>query len=252
VSDRVGESASVIVGASSGVGRALLRALAERGSKLVIAARDAEDLEACALDARVRYGVPCSPVAADMGHPDFDADAFAERCFGELGGVDYLLVPAGGARVEDNGPNEAAIRGVLDGNFTGPARLAAAFGRRMALRKRGHIVLFSSIAASAPRTKNVAYSAAKAALETYARGLRHALSGAGVEVLVVVLGYVDTPQSFGEKLKFPVASPEAVASAVLRRMFRSQGGLIHFPRFWWWITTVLRYTPFWLYRRLKF
>jgi len=247
-------SSTVIVGASSGVGRALVRACSAAGQHLVITARDPVDLEASAADARLRHRVACTPVAEDIARPDFSADAFADRCFAELGTVESVLVPAGGVSDDDIGANPTAIDPVHATNFLGPARLAAAFGRRMAERRRGTIVLFSSIAAAAPRTRNVAYSAAKAALETYARGLRHALSSSGVEVLVVVLGYVDTPQSFGQKLKFPVASPESVARAVLKRLGRGRGrgGRLHYPGFWWWITTILVYTPWWLYRRLKF
>jgi short-subunit dehydrogenase len=247
-------SSAVVVGASSGVGRALVPVLAAAGQRLVITARDAVDLEASAADAGIRHGVACTPLPEDIARPDFTADAFAERCFGELGAVDSLLVTAGGAVSDDSGPNEDAIEAVHRMNYVGPARLAAAFAKRMAVQGSGTIVLFSSIAAAAPRTKNVAYSAAKAALETYARGLRHALSSSGVEVLVVVLGYVDTPQTFGQALRFPVASPESVARAVLRRLGRGRrrGGRMHYPGFWWYVTTALRLTPWWVYRRLSF
>jgi short-subunit dehydrogenase len=244
----------VIVGASSGVGRVLVRTLASEGWHLVITARDAADLEASAADARLRHGGSCVPLAEDIARPDFDVEVFADRCFAELDGVDSLLVPAGAVASNDEGPVAAAIPDLLGTNFLGPARLAAAFGRRMMTRRAGTIVLFSSIAAAAPRTRNVAYSAAKAALETYAKGLRHALAPFGVDVLVLVLGYVDTPQSFGQKLLFPVASPESVGRAVARRLSRrrGRGGRMHYPKFWWWITTALRYTPWWIYRQLKF
>ena len=103
----------------------------------------------------------------------------------------------------------------------------------------------------APRSKNPAYSAAKAALETYAAGLRHALASRNVAVMVVALGYVDTPQSFGLSLLLPIASPEAVAEHVVRRL-RGAGGKAYFPRFWWGVTTTLRLMPWSIYRRLQF
>jgi short-subunit dehydrogenase len=247
-------ASAVIVGASSGVGRALVSVLAQAGYRLAIVARDGRDLSACANDATLRFGHRCVPMVEDIARPDFDAEGLAARCYEALEGVDVLLVPAGGVSAEDVGPNAAVIAGVSATNYLGPAGLAAAFGRRMAGARRGVIVLFSSIAAAAPRTKNLAYSAAKAALEAYAHGLRHALAPAGVEVLVVALGYVDTPQSFGQKLLFPVASPESVARAVLKRISarRPGGGRQYFPWFWWWITTALRYIPWAVYRRLNF
>jgi NAD(P)-dependent dehydrogenase (short-subunit alcohol dehydrogenase family) len=236
------------------VGRALARRLARDGYDLLIVSRDARDVEATAADLRLRFGIECWPFPQDIAESSWDVSLFAQTCNERLGGVNSLLVPAGSVAATDVGANPDVIDSVLANNYVGPARLAAAFGRIMAERGAGTIVLFSSIAAVAPRTKNPAYSAAKAALETYAAGLRHALSARGVEVLVVALGYVDTPQTFGLELPLPVASPDAVADHVLARLSRSsiQGGRRYYPRFWWWVTTCLRCIPWFIYRRLQF
>ncbi|HEX6241308.1 MAG TPA: SDR family NAD(P)-dependent oxidoreductase, partial [Polyangiales bacterium] len=230
-------STAVVIGASSGVGRALATALAQRGRHLVLVSRSAQELETLADELRQRFGVHCWPLAQDIGQPDWDVSAFVGECVTRIGEPELLLVPAGGVAGSDNGPNPDAIRPLLETNYIGPARLAAAFGQHMAGRGAGSIVLFSSIAAAAPRAKNPAYSAAKAALETYAKGLRHALDGRGVEVLVLALGYVDTRQTAGMKLLFPKASPEAVAERALNGLEarRIQGGRHYYPRFWWWV-----------------
>jgi short-subunit dehydrogenase len=244
-------SSAVIVGASSGVGRALAEALARSGYALTIVARSARDLEATAADLKLRYEIICNTLVQDIGAADFDVDAFALQCAANLGPVECLLVPAGANAMEDVAGNPASILPMAAVNYLGPARLAAAFGRQMAERGRGVVVLFSSIAAAAPRSRNAAYSAAKAALEVYAKALRVELEPRGVRVVVVALGYVDTRLSFGMKLLFPVASPEAVAAFVLGRTLRG-AGKYHYPRFWWWITIILRHLPWNLYRRLKF
>jgi NAD(P)-dependent dehydrogenase (short-subunit alcohol dehydrogenase family) len=235
------------------VGRALGRSLASAGYNLVIAARDARDLEASAADLRLRFGIECWPIAQDISEGDWDAPAFAQLCRERLGRIDSLLVPAGGAVAEDEGPNAAAVHAALGANYLGPARLAAAFGQMMAAQEGGSIVLFSSIAASAARTRNLAYSAAKAALEVYAKGLRHALHDRGVAVFVIALGYVDTPQTFGARLLFPVARAEAVAAHVMARLrSRATGGKSFYPWFWRWVVTCIRCLPWFLYRRLRF
>jgi decaprenylphospho-beta-D-erythro-pentofuranosid-2-ulose 2-reductase len=244
-------SSAVIVGASSGVGRVLAVALAKSGHALTVVARSARDLEATAADVRLRFDVTCNTVVQDIGAADFDVDAFARRCAADLGSVDCLLVPAGASSTEDVAGNPASVFPMITANYVGPARLAAAFGRLMAERRRGVIVLFSSIAAAAPRSRNAAYSAAKAALEVYAKALRVELAPHGVRVVVIALGYVDTRLSFGMKLLFPVASPDAVAAFVLNLTLRG-AGKFHYPRFWWWITMILRHLPWILYRRLKF
>ena len=245
---------AVIVGSSSGVGRALTQRLAQEGYNLVITSRDPRDLEATAADLRLRYGIDCWVIAQDITEEGWDAVDFAKTCQQKLGSVDCLLVPAGSANAADAGPNPDVLEDVFGANYLGPAKLAAAFGQLLGERGSGSIVLFSSIAAVAPRSKNPAYSAAKAALETYAAGLRHALASRNVAVMVVALGYVDTPQSFGLSLLLPIASPEAVAEHVVGRLLRAsaRGGKVYFPSFWWGVTTTLRLMPWSIYRRLQF
>ena len=245
---------AVIVGSSSGVGRALTQRLAQEGYNLVITSRDPRDLEATASDLRLRYGIKCWVVAQDIAADGWDAVAFAKGCEQKLGLVDCLLVPAGAANDADAGPNPEVLEEVLDVNYTGPAKLAAAFGQLLGARGSGSIVLFSGIAAVAPRPKTPAYSAAKAALETYAAGLRHALASRNVAVMVVALGYVDTPQTFGLSLLLPIVSPDAVAEHVVRRLLgaNARGGKVYFPNFWWGVTATLRLMPWSIYRRLRF
>jgi len=244
-------SSAVIVGASSGVGRSLATALAGAGFNLVVVARDERDLEATAADVRLRYGIACSHVVQDIGAVDWDAQGLVDTCAAKVGRVDCVLVPAGAVSEDDYGTNPAVVLPMMATNYLGPARIAAAFGRHMTTSGGGSIVLFSSIAAAAPRQKNAAYSAAKAALETYAKALRTYLEPRGVRVLVMSLGYVDTAQTFGLPLRFPVATPAAVAAYVVKICLRASGKR-HFPAFWWWITMVLRHLPWFVYRRLSF
>jgi NAD(P)-dependent dehydrogenase (short-subunit alcohol dehydrogenase family) len=245
---------AVVVGSSSGVGRALCRRLAREKVDLVIVSRDSRDLEPTCADLELRFGIRCRSLAADIAAGDFDADSLLDACEERIGNIDTLLVPAGGAVELDQGPNPDVIDAVAGPNFTGPAKLAAAFGRSFGERGGGSIVLFSSIAAVAPRARNPAYSAVKAALEVYAQGLRHALWQKGVGVWVVALGYVDSPQTFGKALLFPKKSPDAVADFVVNRLLRrpSQSGKRYFPLFWWCVTACLRLLPWFLYRRLRF
>ena len=82
----------------------------------------------------------------------------------------------------------------------------------------GTLVLFSSIAAAAPRRRNVAYAAAKAGLESFGRSMRHRTAGTPVEVQVYALGYVDTAMTRDLDLKLPVADPGRVAELVVGRL----------------------------------
>lgn len=244
-------SSAVVIGATSGVGRALARCLAEAGHDLIILGRDRAELDATVSDIEFRYSRRCRAYCRDIQDPDWDVSAFAAECaafFGEE--IDAVFLPAGGARGDDVGPNPDVVAQLAAYNYVGPARLGAAFGQAMQRRGSGAIVFFSSIAAAAPRTKNAAYSAAKAALETYAKALRHALAPHGVRVITAVLGYVDTPQSYGMRLMLPVASPRAMAERLLQ-LSRGPAGCYHLPRFWWPITTTLRALPWTIYRHFS-
>lgn len=244
-------SSAVVVGATSGVGRALSRRLAEAGHDLVIVGRDRAELDTTVIDIELRYSRRCRAYCQDIQDPAWDVSAFAAECAAFLGDeIDAVFLPAGGAREDDVGPNPDIVAQVAALNYVGPARIGAAFGRIMQTTGNGAIVFFSSIAAAAPRTKNSAYSAAKAALEAYAKALRHALSPRGVRVITAILGYVDTPQSYGMRLALPVASPEAVAERLLQ-LSRGPAGCYHLPKFWWLITTTLRALPWPLYRHLS-
>jgi decaprenylphospho-beta-D-erythro-pentofuranosid-2-ulose 2-reductase len=242
-------SSAVVIGASSGLGRALARRLAEEGVDLVVVSREPRDLEPTAADIVQRYGVRCFALCADIADPALDADAFAERCGSLVGEIERVFIPVGAVSDEDVGANPTVVLPLALSNYAGPARLAAAFCKRLVALGRGQIVLFSSIAAGAPRTNNVAYSAAKAALEVYARGLRHFAEPRGVTVTVYALGYVDTPMSFGRKLLLPIAAPHE-AAAFMTRAHRP--GKHYYPRFWWWVLLVLKSLPWAVYRRLSF
>ena len=89
-----------------------------------------------------------------------------------------MLVTAGAVDEADDGTAPPAVTTTLvQTNFLGVVTLVGAFVERFERQGGGTIVLFSSIAAAAPRGRNVVYGAAKAALEHYGRSLQHRLAG---------------------------------------------------------------------------
>lgn len=243
---------AVVVGASSGVGRALAVRLAEAGYDLVISAREARDLEATAADLELRLGRRVAPLPLDLAAADFDPAVYHRRCVEELGHVGVVVVTAGAIHDGDDGSlGGAAVERLARVNFTSQVELLTPFLDEFRARDEGTAVLFSSIAAAAPRGRNMVYGASKAALEYYGRALRHSLKNTGAVVQIYGLGYVDTAMSFGQDLKLPVADPADVAEHVVRHLGRDVG-LVYYPRFWRWVTLVLRHLPWTLYRRLDF
>lgn len=243
---------AVIVGAGSGVGRALAGALARRGMDLVLTSRDARDLEATAADCAVRCGARAHAEPFDLLAAPEAFDGYTARCRERLGRVDHLLVTAGMISDEDDGVSSAELTDMLwTVNYRAVVRLVSAFLPMIEAQGRGTIVLFSSIAAAAPRRRNVIYGSAKRALEGYGRSLQHRFADTAIRVQIWAPGYVDTAMTFGRRLLLPVASAEALAACVARNMDRDVR-FRYYPRFWRLVVAVLRSLPWPVYKRLSF
>jgi short-subunit dehydrogenase len=189
---------AVVVGASSGVGRALAEELARRGWRLVLAAQDVRDLEALACDLNARWQADALPIALDLSPGDFDAPGFRDACLRALGPIDAVLAVAGYVDDDDCGlaDDETLVR-ISHVNYLSTVRLLAAFAKTFKAQGRGVLVGFSSIAAASPRRRNLVYASAKAGLEAYLRALRHYFAGTPV----LVQGYGSRPS------RPPVISP---------------------------------------------
>ncbi|WP_244443274.1 SDR family NAD(P)-dependent oxidoreductase [Bradyrhizobium sp. Ai1a-2] len=240
-----------MVGASAGVGRALSEALAANRKPLLLAASDPEDLNALAAHLRLVYGATVVTVAADARDPE----AFAERLSAvaaEIDDIDELYFPIGFSRRDDKAQLDAdASLAILNSNLTVVAAVTARFLPSLLRQPKARIVGFGSIAALRGRKANVIYSAAKRGLESYFESLRHFAAGTGVVVQLYRLGYIETQQSFGQRLLFPVVTPEQVARHVLATEGRDFG-VRFFPRFWQLIALAVVWLPWRIYKKLNF
>lgn len=245
--------AAVVIGASAGVGRALAEKLAEAGYRLVVVSRDHHDLEPLAADLTLRRSVDCFALELDLARDDLAPEAFLSECLQRLGRVDAVFFVAGTTDAQDEAGlcGDAAAQAIMRVNYGSAVRVLAAFAAHFEAQRSGRIVGFSSIAAAAPRGRNMVYASAKAGLELYLRALRHYFVGKSVIVQCYALGYVDTAMTVDKKLLFPKAAPRAVANAVLKDLDRDRG-LIYFPAFWRWVIWILRRLPWFVYRRLSF
>jgi NAD(P)-dependent dehydrogenase (short-subunit alcohol dehydrogenase family) len=185
---------ALITGASRGLGRALAEALAARGAKVALVAREAGPLGDVVAGIRARGG-EAHAIAADIG----DKDAIhriagqAHALVGELGIAVHAASTLGPVPLRlllDTACEDLAA--VLETNLVGPFRLTKILAGAMALRGAGVIVHVSSDAAVEAYPRWGAYAVSKAAQDHLSRILAAELDGTGVRVLAVDPGEMDT------------------------------------------------------------
>ncbi len=183
---------ALIAGASEGIGEAFARELARRGLNLMLVARRREPLEAVArgIAGATQVQVRCLPL--DLSRADAAAALEEEVAALDVGLVVYnaALAPTGTFLEIPLEEQRAAI----DVNVRGPLEMAYRFGKRMAARGSGGIVLLSSLTAFQGSPYVATYGGTKAFLLTLAEGLWFELAPRGVDVLAVCAGATRTPR----------------------------------------------------------
>lgn len=178
-----------MTGATAGIGHAFARALASRGTNLVLVARDAPRLTAVADDLRTRHGVDVGVIAADLSDRE-QLERVAVRLRDAARPVDLLVNNAGFAvRQYVVGGDLAVEERLLDVLVRAVLVLSSAAAPGMVQRRRGALVTVSSVAGFLP---SGTYSAAKAWETTFTLSLAAELSGTGVTVTALCPGYVHT------------------------------------------------------------
>src|SRR5690606_20371562 len=167
----VTQETAIVIGASSGLGRALAEQLARAKWPLLLVASDPRDLDAVAHDLHLRFDVAVRALALDLGREP-DPGARVRAALDGLPPPGALLVAAGVAREYDDFTlAPAAVGQLLAINLHAPLVLVDALLPRL-VETHATIVLIGSIAAARGRGRNVAYAAAKRGLESLYESLR--------------------------------------------------------------------------------
>ena len=145
---------AIVVGASSGIGRALSVALAQAKHPLVLVASDARDLAPLASDLQLRFDVEVRILAMDLAG-SADPGARVIEALKDMPAACALLLPVGMSRSDDDGHLGAtAIGQLLAINLHAPMAIAHALVPGL-VESRGVIVGFGSIAGARGRSRNV-------------------------------------------------------------------------------------------------
>lgn len=239
----------IILGASSAMGRALARRLATDGAILLLCGRDTADLGRDAKDLALRGAARAEVLAFDTREPKtFDPIVAAARK--AEGNVNVAVFAGSMPPQEAVEADPALLDGVVADNFTGSARLLLALAPELEKRGAGTVVGIGSVAGDRGRLGNYAYGSAKAAFHAFLAGLRNRLGRAGVHVVTVKPGFVDTAMTWGLDGLFLVASPDDVARDILKAV-RTKRNVIYTPIFWLGIMTIIRMIPERIFKKMQ-
>jgi short-subunit dehydrogenase len=179
----------LITGASSGIGAATARVVAQRGGRVLLVARSAGKLERLAHEISSEGGV-ARPFPCDVGDPSAVAD-MAELVKSEAGVPAVIVNNAGAGRflfIDETDPAE--LRGMTDVPYHAAFYVTRAFVEEMLRRRFGWIVNITTPAAFVPWPGAIGYASARWAVRGFTEALRAELRGTGIGVSLVVPGKV--------------------------------------------------------------
>jgi short-subunit dehydrogenase len=212
------ERVAIVTGASSGIGAALSRELAHRGTTVALVARRADRLEEVRADCAT--GAPRSRAfPADLSDPERAAD-LARKVWDELGPVDVLVNNAGiPLRRPVQRVTMDEVRRAMTVNYLSPVAMTLALLPRMLERRRGTIVNVSSLGGRLGIPTEAAYCGSKFALAGWSESMAADLAGTGVAVRLVLPGAIDTeiwdqPGNDDPLYTGPKEPPEGIAAGI--------------------------------------
>lgn len=181
----------LITGASSGIGRAIVKELAKEGAKLIIADRKIEDL-ASLREECLKLTSFCEPIAFDLSIPEEVVTA-AKAILDKYGPI-YLLINNGGISQRSlavETPIEID-RKIMEIDYFSYIILTKAFLPSMIEKKEGYIAATSSLSGKFGFQLRSSYSAAKHAIQGYYETLRMEVKQHGISVTIAYPGSINT------------------------------------------------------------
>ncbi len=185
---KIGEKVALVTGSTAGLGKELALQLCSKGARVVLNGRDPKKLDETASELRER-GFDVFAVQGDVSNPE-DCSRVIDRSVEHFGRLDILISNAGvssGGKFADTSPE--IFKKVFDINTLGTIYIT-----RYALphirKTGGSIVYISSLAALVGLPYASLYCSSKMALTAIGQSLQVELSGSGVQVGIVYVGFL--------------------------------------------------------------
>lgn len=241
----------LILGATSGMAQAYAERMAKRGARLMLVARRPDALQQLAQHLQVLGAAQVHTVCADLANTAECAGAI-ERGFEQLERVDVVLIAQGtlpdAPRTETDLSYAVAQFQI---NATGVIACLQQAAQHLQAQGSGRLAVIGSVAGDRGRASNALYGAAKAAVHTYASGLRAQLWRNGVHVTVIKPGFVRTRMTEGLPLPGLLTISAAQAGEQIEHAIDAAPAQRYVARFWALIMLIIRLLPDFLFKRLK-
>ncbi|TGK46484.1 SDR family NAD(P)-dependent oxidoreductase [Leptospira bouyouniensis] len=244
----------IVVGASSGIGKAIAEQELNAGSSVVLLARREKSLESIAKKGNGSKEKRAFPLVFDV-----TKYATAEKTFQKavslLGGLDEVYFASGVMpEIGKEEYNTTKDLEMLNVNLLGAVAFLNPVASYFTKQKSGKIVGISSIAGERGRKGNPVYNTSKAGLNTYLEALRNRLSESNVQVTTIKPGFVKTEMTKGlalpEKGLLKAISAEEAAEKI-RSIVAKEKDEAFVPGIWALVALIIRNIPNFIFKKLS-
>jgi len=242
----------LVLGGTSAVAMAYARNAAKAEENIVLVGRNKSKLEANVVDLKARGAKSVQSYVCDLGDST-EVEAHWSALLTLAGHVDRVLLAYGVLGEQSESQDSANIlRRSLEINFVSTALWSERAFQYFRQHGSGQITVIGSVAGDRGRQSNYHYGAAKGALAIFMDGMAHRaakLKEAKLKILLIKPGFIDTPMTDHLEKGGPLwASPEKIA-AIIRKSERRGKRVVYAPWFWRFILMIIRYLPFFVFKR---
>lgn len=254
------EKLALITGASSGIGEATAKAIAQKGGRVIIVARSTSKLEKVVQEI-IEAGGKAEFFAVDLSQPEA-VTTLANKVISEIGVPDILVNNAGAGHwitIEKTKSDELEQMMALP--YFAAFNLTRELLPFMQKRGSGHVVNVTSVAARLIWPGAAGYTAARAAMATFSKALEMETHGSGIKVTLAIFGKVSSPywrhnpgsEDHLPKVDeyLPTLSTQEVANAIVKAIERKAGTII-LPRIFRFLFLLTSLMPRMTSRILRF
>lgn len=244
---------AIVLGGTTGMGRAIARQLTERGDQVFLMGLDEEDLARSAADLASRHPRQQQGgyAVCNLELPEQFAPAL-DRAEQFLGGFDTVIVTAAMFATQDALEADVELtRRLVTVNYANTVVFCEHARKRLLARGGGRLTVFSSVAGERGRKPVAIYGSSKGGLSIYLEALDHKFHSSGLRVLCVKPGFVKTGMTAGLKPPPFAGEPEQVARLVIKAMDAGKP-VVYAPPIWSLIMLVIRSLPRFVMRKIGF